>query len=511
MQDGPNSEPEKGLPQRFSVSSDLLAELRHRLLGSTVWRIRGGNTRTLLIDFGDRASKASLLLSAHPQLGRLHLVTGFRVTKKTFPLADRAEKLLRGAELIALEFEEPRREVRFHFLGVEASPFALILKLPPRPNLSLLDSTGQAIQSMRPLRDEDRDPEFSVSRSAPSPQILPPETAAPSSSPSSALERLYSPAESKESARLEAKETHQRIKTRLRSLRRRREKLTRELEAAEKGPALQQTGEILKASFHELRRGMKEIELPNYYEENAPLVKIPLIEDKSPQENLEAVFKRARKALRSLPFIEEKLARAASEEAALEDALEELARKDPAEPGRPPEQILEELLERGFLRRRPDGSKQKGTSKPASDKSNLEREIRRFRSVDGLEMLVGKSDRANDRLVKTLAKGEDLWLHAQGVPGSHVVVRLARNQSVPQETLLDAAHLAAHFSKAKDWAKADVLYTKRKYVQKGKRQPPGQVTCSKTSTLYLRVDPERLNRLFDRGLPGSKPTDLQKP
>jgi predicted ribosome quality control (RQC) complex YloA/Tae2 family protein len=110
--------------------------------------------------------------------------------------------------------------------------------------------------------------------------------------------------------------------------------------------------------------------------------------------------------------------------------------------------------------------------------------------------LVGKNARCNDELTTKIAKGSDLWLHSRDTPGSHVVVQRQRGRELAHETLLDAATLAAHFSKASQEAQVDVMYTEAKYVRKVKGAAPGSVTVAGAKTLRVRLDATRLTRLL---------------
>jgi predicted ribosome quality control (RQC) complex YloA/Tae2 family protein len=121
---------------------------------------------------------------------------------------------------------------------------------------------------------------------------------------------------------------------------------------------------------------------------------------------------------------------------------------------------------------------------------------RTFRSVAGTAILVGRGAADNDALTRTVAKGNDLWLHARGVTGAHVVVRMGRGPGPDQETLLDAAHLAAHFSDARGAPLLDVAWTRAKYVRKPRGSAPGAVSYHQEKVLSLRLEPARLGRLL---------------
>jgi len=124
--------------------------------------------------------------------------------------------------------------------------------------------------------------------------------------------------------------------------------------------------------------------------------------------------------------------------------------------------------------------------------------FRRFDSHEGYPIYVGRNNHQNDELTMRFANGNDLWLHVGGGrPGSHVVVRLPKNKTASLETLLDAATLAVHYSKARGEPRIDVIYTFRKNVRKPKGLPAGAVVPSQTKTITVLHDERRLRRVLD--------------
>jgi predicted ribosome quality control (RQC) complex YloA/Tae2 family protein len=111
-------------------------------------------------------------------------------------------------------------------------------------------------------------------------------------------------------------------------------------------------------------------------------------------------------------------------------------------------------------------------------------------------ILVGRGAKDNDALVTKVARPHDVWLHAKGRTGAHVVVPLSKEESIPTELLVDAAHLAAHFSDARGETVVEVQWTPRKYVRKPKGAAPGAVIVDREKVLVLRVDPARLQELL---------------
>jgi predicted ribosome quality control (RQC) complex YloA/Tae2 family protein len=121
---------------------------------------------------------------------------------------------------------------------------------------------------------------------------------------------------------------------------------------------------------------------------------------------------------------------------------------------------------------------------------------RLFRSASGVAILVGRNAEGNDALTVKVARGNDVWMHARGRAGAHVVVRVEKGKAPDGETVLDAAHLAAHFSDARGEPQVDVAWTRAKHVRKVKGAAPGAVTYSQDRTLLLRIEGLRIERLL---------------
>ncbi len=112
-----------------------------------------------------------------------------------------------------------------------------------------------------------------------------------------------------------------------------------------------------------------------------------------------------------------------------------------------------------------------------------------------MTILVGKNGPGNDHLTWRLARSHDLWLHAQGIPGSHVIVRLQNGKSAPSRTLQEAAQIAAYYSRARGQVKVPVDYALRKYLRKPKAAAPGVVLLTQEKTIVVRPDRDLVRRL----------------
>lgn len=121
-----------------------------------------------------------------------------------------------------------------------------------------------------------------------------------------------------------------------------------------------------------------------------------------------------------------------------------------------------------------------------------------FTSKDGLAIWVGRNKDENLELTFKHTRGNDIWLHVRGRPGSHVVIPIQPGKSAPLETLLDAAHLTIYYSGGENWGTTEVDYTMKKYVKRIKDSSEASYTNNKT--LLIRLDSKRLKRLLDQNV-----------
>ncbi len=140
---------------------------------------------------------------------------------------------------------------------------------------------------------------------------------------------------------------------------------------------------------------------------------------------------------------------------------------------------------------KPQGS---ARARPAQGGARRHRE---FESVAGSPLFVGKDATSNDHLSTVVARPGDLWLHARDAAGAHVVAPgWFKSGRLEQETLVDAATLAAHFSDLRGEAVVDVRYADRRHVRKRRGAPPGTVEVTREKVLPVRIERERLTRLL---------------
>lgn len=240
----------------------------------------------------------------------------------------------------------------------------------------------------------------------------------------------------------------------------------------------QKYGELLTAHMHLVERGMKEITVLDYYDEKGAEITIPLKEDLSPSENAQRFFNRYRKLLTAQKRASDENIKTKEEMTYLESILQQLehAREEDIE------DIRTELQEEGYQKQRPGRRKKKQKPKPDQ-----------YVASDGTLIYVGRNNKQNEYVTHRLAHKEDIWLHTLDIPGSHVIIK---SHHPSAETLLEAAQLAAYYSKARQSESVPVDYTKVKHVKKPRGAKPGFVTYTDQKTLF--VTPKKIKPMKDK-------------
>lgn len=263
------------------------------------------------------------------------------------------------------------------------------------------------------------------------------------------------------------------IKNELKKDRRKVKKLNQQLADASQADQYRIRGEILTTYLGKLTPGMDAITLPNFYDDNKPL-KISLSPELSPSRNAQKYFTKYDKLKASVAHVNEQLKLANAEIEYFENIQNQIELASPADI----QEIRLELQQEGYIKRKHKGKKQRKVraSKPEQ-----------FHTSDGTVVLVGKNNLQNDRLSFKTANKNEIWLHVKDIPGSHVVIR---DTNPSDETILEAAQLAAYFSKGRDSDNVPVDYLPAKRLRKPNGAKPGFVTFTGQKT--LRVTPKKL-------------------
>lgn len=256
--------------------------------------------------------------------------------------------------------------------------------------------------------------------------------------------------------------------------RRKVKKLKQQLEDAAKADYYRIRGEILTTYLGKLIAGMTEITLPNFYDDNKPL-KIKLDPELSPSRNAQKYFTKYDKLKTSVDYVKEQLKLANDEINYLANIESQIDLASPADI----QEIRLELQQQGYIKQKRQKSKKRRkvrVSKPEE-----------FHTSNGTTVLVGKNNLQNDRLSFKIANKNDIWLHVKDIPGSHVIIR---DSDPDEQTLLEAAQLAAYFSKGRNSDNVPVDYLPAKRLHKPNGAKPGFVTFTGQKTLY--VTPHKL-------------------
>lgn len=204
-------------------------------------------------------------------------------------------------------------------------------------------------------------------------------------------------------------------------------------------------GDLLTANMYRVKFGMDEVCVENYYDNNSEL-KIKLDPNISPSQNAQKYYKKYNKAKVTEKYAEEQIVGAEEELEYLETVQESILK---AESPRDLSEIKEELAEQGYISNTASKKKKK-TQKSMPMK---------FISSDGYEILVGRNNKQNDEVTIRMSYSTDIWLHTKNIPGSHTLIRTNGSGEAPDSTILEAAQLAAYYSKAKNSAQVPVDYT----------------------------------------------------
>lgn len=240
-------------------------------------------------------------------------------------------------------------------------------------------------------------------------------------------------------------------------------------------------GELITANLYRLAKGSALAVVENYYEDELPSVAIPLDIALSPAENAQRYYKKYNKAKAAFDMASEQIAGIRAELDYLEGQLDNLSK---CTVENELIEMREELIVEGYIR--PDAGRKRAPKIAATSPMH-------FLSSEGIDIYVGKNNVQNDTLTLKFASADDIWLHTKEIPGSHVIIK--STAPVGNQTLLEAATLAAFYSKARSSAQVPVDYTPRKYVKKPSGAKPGMVIYTTNRTAYVTPTEDFVKRI----------------
>jgi predicted ribosome quality control (RQC) complex YloA/Tae2 family protein len=450
----------------------------------------------------ERGHRIHLLLSCDPETARVSELS--RAPQGVDPqpaLAQYVRAHLVGGRIAGARLVDGDRQLALRVRAADGDYDLLLALFGRRSNLYVVEAAGTLRAALRPLAETRS--ELSLGAPYRSPELPPPRRGEdrfveiPDDSLLAAIEEEYAERESESSRASLARRIGQALRREAKSLDRKLVRIDAELAEAEADSKLERSGELLKSALASVQRGDAETRVRDF--ETGEEVRIPIDPQLSPAENLERLFRRYRKGVRALTR------GGAQREAvrATRDAIAELeARLEAAGDDADALAALAEDPELARLLGRhapaPAEKRERETREFRVGKMVVPMRLapRRYRTESGLEIWVGRSDEANDLLSTRLARGNDLFFHLDGAPGSHVILRTEGRSDPPSEAVLDACELAVHFSKQKRAGSASVHVVPVKNVRKPKGAKPGLVTVHGGRSVNLRRDPKRLERVL---------------
>ena len=298
---------------------------------------------------------------------------------------------------------------------------------------------------------------------------------------SALLDRFYTLRDRKDAMRQKSQALRKSVSNQVQRLRRKMAAQEKELTATYDRERLRQLGDILTANLHRIQKGQTKVLCQDFYDENMADVEIPLSPILAPQQNAAKFYKDYTRMKNAQKELTHQLDLGREECSYLESVLEELNR---AQSEAELEEIRQELYAGGYVRM--DGARRKMKQSKIPPM--------RFESTDGFPIYVGRNNRQNDELTFRLARKDDIWCHASKVHGSHVIISCG-GRKPPDDTVTQAAQLAAYYAETGGGQNISVDVTTVKQVKKTPGGKPGMVIYHTYRTAIVnpyadvRVDP----------------------
>ncbi|MCF0135035.1 MAG: fibronectin/fibrinogen-binding protein [Lachnospiraceae bacterium] len=238
-------------------------------------------------------------------------------------------------------------------------------------------------------------------------------------------------------------------------------------------------GDLITANIWQLKEGMTVADLPNYYEDDQPIVQIRLDVNLTPAQNAQKYYARYNKLKRTEEALSVQILQTEEEVAYLESIMASI---ELADCERDVEDLRLELHEAGYIRKAGDKKKNLARSKPLS-----------FVTSEGVQGYIGKNNIQNDQLTFKNAAPEDEWFHVKDMPGSHVILKvsqLEKGKEYTEQSFLEAARQAAIHSRGKGERGVAVDHTRRVFVKKPAGSRPGFVRYTHQSTIIVPLAEE---------------------
>ncbi|MEM5567955.1 NFACT RNA binding domain-containing protein [Aerococcus viridans] len=245
--------------------------------------------------------------------------------------------------------------------------------------------------------------------------------------------------------------------------------LNQDMEKSSKADTFQLKGELLTTFLYQIEKGQTEVTLANYYDNDQPIT-ISLDPALTPSQNAQKYYHKYNKLRNAINHIEKQKVVAEAEIQYLESIQTQLNFAEPNELA----DIRDELIDQGYLKKQKQDKKKRsnnGSAKP-----------REYKTVEGNRILVGRNNKQNDQLTMRQANKNHFWFHTKDIPGSHVILE---TDEPSEAEIIQAAELAAAFSKYSQSNNVPVDYTQVKHVKKPNGSKPGFVNYFEQKTIFV--------------------------
>jgi len=459
----------------------ILAEIP--LKDSFIRQIHQPNHQSLVFELYNRGQSCKLYFSFAPGVSRLHLLTRRLENPKRPPrFAGFLRSRIKGGRLVEAGQLGRDRIVRFRITRGEDTLLLYARFWGGAANLLATNAEGKILDALyrRPKRQE-------ISGGSFRPEDSPGTTRSGEGeytirelpgegSFNEKIERYYFDRE-------EAERSSRTLTTELKQLEARENRMLANLEKLESksraysdGERFKRWGDLILSNAHTIQRGDAWLVCSDYSDPEQTL-SIELDPALTPAENAERCYRRHRKARAGAKLLNEEIHQQ--------------------------RRTLEELSTRILGLRRGELLPEAGAFPAKAKQRPLPKETPGLSFVSAsYRLLLGRTARENDSLLRHHVRGNDIWLHVRDYPGAYVFIKNLPGKSVPLEVLLDAGSLAVEYSRAKSAGRGDVYYTQVKYLRRVKEGKPGLVIPTQEKNLHIILDPQRIRRLRGRPLPG---------
>ncbi len=464
----------------------VIKEIKAELTGGIVRRIDQPHPRVILFEIEHLGIHYHLLFSGHPHYSRCHLTQEkYSTPKIQMPFCQllRAHlryktihtiKQLPGNRIIQLECAWSKNNMKSVTFVAELIGSA--------SNFFLTDTKGCILGMLshpHPSRPITRRCLYHAHLTVEEPDFKGPSIPLmehTSFTFNRSIDRFYFELEKKDKAAAAKKSLIIRFNHTIKRLGSRLIRLASRLSEAEKSLPYQSYGELLKCHLHEIGPEMDQFKYPGPIsilkdEKERMLLLDPAL---SPTKNMEWFFVEYKKGLLARSTLIQEIEKTKKILIQLEKGRDAICHDKPVEITDFP--LISIKKGRG-------GNKRKRT--PMT-----------YLSSDNIFFFVGRNALEDETITFRLAHGNDLWFHARGVPGSHLIVRMDKRKEIPNQTLLEAATLAIYFSPFKKAGRGEVMYARKRHVQRGRKGKRGSIRCSQEQGIYIEIDPSHLSNIL---------------